>query len=87
MSSKFTKEEAEFRKAMVRPYVTYGIVGFYIFATSVVGLLVLFENVSLDNGFLAIYTGLTTLTASIVSFWFGNRSSNRPEPKPEKEIL
>ncbi len=70
------KEQADYKKAMVRPCVTYSIVWFYIGFTTLVGLLALFhEEAEINNGFLTIYTGLTTLTASIVAFWFGNRSA------------
>ena len=70
------KEKENYNKAMVRPIVTYFIVAIYLIFTVIVGVFALFnEDATVNNGFLAIYTGLSTLTASIVSFWFGNRSS------------
>ena len=79
------KELSDYRKAMVRPYITYGILGFYGICTLILGGVVLKTNTNLDSGLLTIYTGLSTLTASIVSFWFGGRGASKTPTNPEGE--
>lgn len=79
------KELSDYRKAMVRPYVTYSILGFYGISTLVLGGVVLKTNTDLNNGLLTIYTGLSTLTASIVSFWFGGRGASSSRSQPEDD--
>ena len=86
MSVKYSEEKAKYRKSMVRPNVTYGIVLFYLLFTAIAGCMALSnDNASINNGFLTVYTGLSTLTASIVSFWFGNRSSSKSSGHDDKE--
>ena len=79
------KELSDYRKAMVRPYITYSILGFYGICTLILGGVVLKTNTNLDSGLLTIYTGLSTLTASIVSFWFGGRGASKTPTNPEGE--
>ena len=57
---------------MVRPVLIYVILGIPLF-TAGTGIALYFGDKELSNQFLAIYIGLSTLTASIVSFWFGGR--------------
>ena len=65
----------EFQKGMVRPVMTYGTLGFLFLFTAGTGVTLFFGDKELSNQFLAIYIGLSTLTASIVSFWFGGRGA------------
>ena len=60
---------------MVRPVVTYVTLGFLFLFTASTGIALNFGDKEMSNQFLAIYIGLSTLTASIVSFWFGGRGA------------
>ena len=73
MNLEFSDDKLKYRRGMVRPCVTYGILGFFILFTAIVGVSVLFFDKKISSELLTIYTGLSTLTASIVSFWFGGR--------------
>ena len=64
----------EFRKGMVRSVVIYVTLGI-LFFTAVTGIALFFGDKEMSNQFLAIYIGLSTLTDSIVSFWFGGRGA------------
>lgn len=81
MSRKITfqsaKERSDYNKSMVRPRITYGILGFYGFYTLILGGIIVMTDKGLNTELLTIYTGLSTLTASIVSFWFGGRGARK----------
>ena len=75
MNFQSMEEKKEYTKAMVRPRVTYITLGFYIVFTTILAIIILCTNTEIENGLITIYTGLSTLTASIVSFWFGGRGA------------
>ena len=57
---------------------------FYGVWTVSLGAMVLFANKELNSELLTIYTGLSTLTASIVSFWFGGRGAKATISSPDR---
>lgn len=75
MNFESMNEKLEYKKAMVRPIVTYVTLGFYIAFTMFLAVVILFTETEFENGLLTVYTGISTLTASIVSFWFGGRGA------------
>ena len=84
---KSAKELSEYKKSLVRPKITYIILGFYGICTLILGGIILFNEIEFSSELLTIYTGLSTLTASIVSFWFGGRGASKTSSAAETPPL
>ncbi len=68
------------RKSNVRIVVTYFVVFMYCTTAVVLTFVLLFWN-QIELA-LAVFSGLSTLSAGIAGFWFGNRSTGHPEEMP-----
>ena len=72
-----TETRQRIRKSNVRIVVTYFVVFMYC-TTAVILTFVLLRMGKVELA-IGVFSGLSTLSAGIAGFWFGNRSSGYPE--------
>lgn len=70
------------RKSNVRIVVTYFVVFAYCTSAVILTFVLLFVYPTKPELALGVFSGLSTLSAGIAGFWFGNRGTGYPENIP-----